>query len=71
LDPAPVPLDWSAEIRLDIEDAEFIDIIHTEVAFIEQMGHADFYPNGGLGPQPGCSNSSNYFIISINLNKAL
>ncbi|KAI9557551.1 hypothetical protein GHT06_017379 [Daphnia sinensis] len=47
--------------RLDITDAEFVDIIHTnggellegEIAFYEALGHVDFYVNGGH-KQPGC-----------------
>ncbi|XP_057366812.1 pancreatic lipase-related protein 2-like [Daphnia carinata] len=47
--------------RLDITDAEFVDIVHTnggsilegEIAFYEAMGHVDFYVNGGH-KQPGC-----------------
>ncbi len=49
--------------RLDITDAEFVDIIHTNggqlidgnIAFDEPLGHIDFYVNGGE-KQPGCSN---------------
>ena len=45
LDPASVdfPLD-SLDTRLDTTDAQFVDIIHTNVAFTTAMGHADFYP---------------------------
>lgn len=47
--------------RLDITDADFVDIIHTnsgelyklEVSFFEAIGHVDFYVNGGH-KQPGC-----------------
>ncbi|KAK2720444.1 hypothetical protein QYM36_004357 [Artemia franciscana] len=47
--------------RLDIGDAVFVDIIHTNMgsllegglAFAEPIGHIDFYPNGGH-EQPGC-----------------
>ena len=34
-----------------------MDIVHTagEFTSIESaLGHADFYPNGGVHPQPGC-----------------
>lgn len=42
--------------RLDPGDAEFVDVIHTDVlgrGMMSPMGHVDFYPN--FGPrQPGC-----------------
>ncbi|KAH8324166.1 hypothetical protein KR074_000935, partial [Drosophila pseudoananassae] len=42
--------------RLDPGDAEFVDVIHSDVfgrGMLRSMGHVDFYPN--LGPQqPGC-----------------
>ncbi|OWF47404.1 pancreatic lipase-related protein 2-like [Mizuhopecten yessoensis] len=48
-------------IRLDATDADFVDVIHTDASSIlelgmgsiQQMGHVDFYPNGGKD-QPGC-----------------
>lgn len=39
-------------------DAHFVDIIHTDggiLGNLEPMGHADFYPNNGVGVQPGCT----------------
>ena len=45
--------------RLSSSDAEFVDVIHTAgapVALEDALGHADFYPNGGGAPQPGCQN---------------
>ena len=46
LDPASVdfPLE-SLDTRLDTTDALFVDVIHTNIAFINATGHADFYPN--------------------------
>ncbi|KAK0075278.1 hypothetical protein PV325_007130 [Microctonus aethiopoides] len=62
LDPAfpcfGFPVLKSAEGRLDPTDAKFVDIIHTDegVYGMRQMcGHADFLPNGGGAPQPGCA----------------
>ncbi|RNA11919.1 pancreatic triacylglycerol lipase, partial [Brachionus plicatilis] len=56
LDPAgPLFREVSKEERLDKEDAELVDVIHTD-AFLgiqEAIGHKDFYPNGGQ-TQKGC-----------------
>jgi hypothetical protein len=46
------------EERLDISDADFVQVIHTAsgfLSFLESVGHADFYPNSGKAPQPPCS----------------
>lgn len=43
--------------KLDSTDASFVDIIHTcgGVLGIESnVGTADFFPNSGIPPQPGC-----------------
>ena len=41
--------------RLSRNDANFVDIIHTSLAFglFDSIGHVDFWPNLGL-EQPGC-----------------
>nr|CAH0104972.1 unnamed protein product [Daphnia galeata] len=47
--------------RLDVTDAQFVDIMHTNSAslldgglsFPVSIGHVDFWPNGGI-VQPGC-----------------
>jgi pancreatic triacylglycerol lipase len=42
--------------RLTQNDANFVDIIHTSIAFglFESLGDVDFWPNLGL-EQPGCN----------------
>uniref|UniRef100_A0A1I8PI98 Lipase domain-containing protein n=2 Tax=Stomoxys calcitrans TaxID=35570 RepID=A0A1I8PI98_STOCA len=57
LDPAkPMFITVGSERKLDATDAEFVDVIHTDVlgrGMLRSMGHVDFYPN--MGPyQPGC-----------------
>lgn len=44
--------------KLDSTDAEFVDVIHTcggLLGFESAIGTADFYPNNGIPPQPGCN----------------
>lgn len=62
LDPAgPLFQGKHEAVRLDQNDAKFVDVIHTntEVALgvgfgsSESSGHLDFYVNGGQ-EQPGC-----------------
>lgn len=43
--------------HLNTNDSYFVDIIHTSAGYLgikDPIGHADFYPNGGIPPQPGC-----------------
>ncbi|CAH0730669.1 unnamed protein product, partial [Brenthis ino] len=58
LDPAlPLFNKLPIQQRLDPTDAEFVDVIHTDAGIFgynQQVGHVDFYPNGGISPQPGC-----------------
>lgn len=58
LDPAkPFFKNATPTSRLDKTNAEFVDVIHTACSSfgLEQpIGHADFYPNGGVH-QPGCT----------------
>ncbi|XP_053189006.1 inactive pancreatic lipase-related protein 1-like [Scomber japonicus] len=64
LDPAePYFQDTDASVRLDVSDANFVDVIHTDglpfdsklgLGISQPMGHIDFYPNGGE-LMPGCS----------------
>ncbi|XP_026228108.1 lipase member H [Anabas testudineus] len=57
LDPAGVMFtDTSPEDRLDSTDAQFVDVLHTDMdalGFRKTLGHIDFYANGG-SDQPGC-----------------
>lgn len=53
----------SEKIKLDLTDADFVDVIHTDgskklgMGTRDRMGHADFYPNGGKD-QPGCERAN-------------
>lgn len=64
LDPAmPLFITVTNDEKLDAEDADFVDVFHTN-AFVqgkvEQSGHIDFYMNGGIN-QPGCWEKRNPF----------
>ncbi|KAL6469607.1 hypothetical protein MHYP_G00207260 [Metynnis hypsauchen] len=57
LDPAgPSFTGKPPEDRLDKTDAQFVDVLHTDMdslGFRKPLGHIDFYANGGAD-QPGC-----------------
>ncbi|CAM4600036.1 unnamed protein product, partial [Lepidochelys olivacea] len=57
LDPAgPLFNGKPPEERLDPTDAQFVDVIHSDIdglGYREALGHIDFYANGGTD-QPGC-----------------
>ena len=64
LDPAePDYLHHPRPVRLDKDDADFVDVIHTNGAQLRSggagmwlaCGHVDFYVNGGES-QPDCPN---------------
>lgn len=59
LDPAfPLYVFSSPSTRLSATDAKFVDVIHTDggvLGFPWPLGHADFFPNGGIPLQPGCA----------------
>ncbi|XP_049696506.2 pancreatic triacylglycerol lipase isoform X1 [Helicoverpa armigera] len=47
------------DAKLDSSDANFVDVIHTcggLLGFEGSIGTADFFPNKGVAPQPGCDN---------------
>lgn len=73
LDPAMpgfiLPLNFR---RLDKSDAEFVDIIHTDIfvrGVFEPVGHVDFYANNGYN-QPGCATEPNTDWGSCNHDRA-
>ncbi|KAH8306638.1 hypothetical protein KR044_002637, partial [Drosophila immigrans] len=69
--------------RLDSSDADFVDVIHTDVlihGLMQPVGHVDFYPNKGF-VQPNCgpiddlvthkcyhSRSAEYYAESMNIS---
>ncbi|KAG9486158.1 hypothetical protein GDO78_008962, partial [Eleutherodactylus coqui] len=57
LDPAgPLFNGKPPEDRLYHSDAKFVDVVHSDIdalGYRENLGHIDFYPNGGTD-QPGC-----------------
>ncbi|CAH1640858.1 unnamed protein product [Spodoptera littoralis] len=57
LDPAgPCFSNLPIDLRLSKEDADFVDVIHTDAGVYglnEAIGHVDFYPNSG-SEQPNC-----------------
>lgn len=43
---------------LNSQDAKVVDVIHTDAGvfgYSGPLGTVDYYPNGGEGPQPGCT----------------
>lgn len=65
LDPAkPLFMSGAFFKRLSPDDAEFVDVIHTDVlarGMLSPLGHADFYVNRGT-EQPGCELESKYIL---------
>ncbi|KAG5868976.1 hypothetical protein JTB14_009794 [Gonioctena quinquepunctata] len=58
--------------RLSSNDAEYVDVIHTDsgiFGFPLAMGDADFFPNGGRALQPGCQPS--YLVRQRLVNQVL
>ncbi|XKL63931.1 hypothetical protein PGB90_006295 [Kerria lacca] len=60
LDPPKIIYERKPETeRLHKSDANFVLVIHTcsgIISFVTNIGHVDFYPNGGLCQQPNCFN---------------
>lgn len=64
-------LDTDAIVRLDRNDAKFVDVVHTDILPLtrfglgmkEPIGHVDFYPNGGH-TNPGCDEPMRHYIAS-------
>ncbi|XP_053622734.1 pancreatic triacylglycerol lipase-like [Plodia interpunctella] len=60
--------------KLKPEDSSYTEVIHTNaglIGYIGTLGHADFYPNGGIS-MPGCDSQScdhsrSYFYFSESL----
>lgn len=62
LDPAKPGYDVPGTLSLNRDDAELVDVIHTDaqplgLGFLFRCGHVDFWPNGGSF-QPGCDQVS-------------
>jgi len=60
LDPAkPLYENSGPEDRLDINDALFVDVMHTnggQNGILKSLGNIDYFPNGGK-KQPNCGKS--------------
>ncbi|XP_055540996.1 pancreatic lipase-related protein 2-like isoform X2 [Wyeomyia smithii] len=73
LDPAkPLFITAPSEFKLDQSDAEFVQVIHTDVfarGILHPSGHTDFYINGGV-EQPGCSQQTTMTTGECNHNRA-
>lgn len=70
MDPAdPAFADSDPLVRLDRNDAKYVDVIHTDtvpltrggLGMSKAIGHVDFYPNGGRD-NPGCDAPMDYYI---------
>ncbi|XP_055541431.1 lipase member H-like isoform X2 [Wyeomyia smithii] len=64
LDPAlPGFHDQQPDKLLDPSDARFVDVIHTCAGMLghdKNLGHVDFWPNGGRANQPGCGGMNDF-----------
>jgi hypothetical protein len=56
--------------RLDEGDAVLVDAIHScggSLGFPNPYTHVDFYPNGGIKPQPGCVDDETGEFLPVTL----
>ena len=80
LDPAGPRFEHAEEIsRLSSDDANFVDVLHTNtrgtpdlsIGIQKPVGHVDIYPNGGTY-QPGCSlKNTMKMIATYGINSTL
>jgi len=57
LDPGQKGFKLLPHLVVTKEDASFVDVIHTDgdnLGFFEPLGHADFYPSGGVNQPCSC-----------------
>lgn len=50
----------NANSRLSSTDADLVVVVHTDggvSGYYQPLGDIDFYPNGGVNPQPGCADA--------------
>lgn len=68
LDPAGPLFTPNSTVFLTKEDAEFVDVIHTDAGIYgtsEALASADFYPNDGVRAQSGCSAWTIPFTLTL------
>ncbi|XP_053611772.1 pancreatic triacylglycerol lipase-like [Plodia interpunctella] len=63
---------------LNTEAGQYVEAIHTDgglLGIFDRIAHADFYPNGGRNPQPGCwistcshSRAYEFFAATVQFN---
>lgn len=65
-------MDLSPKFRLDRSNAAYVDVIHTDWSEGEKpIGHADFYPNAGIQPQPGCTSADTGIFINYHMSNLI
>lgn len=61
----------AVDMRLSKDDAQFVDIIHSDAGIsgiMASIGHIDFFPNGGKKFQPGCENTDDGKLLFFSTN---